>query len=323
MVKHLSDDQLKKMTLGGHDPIKVYNAYKAAIEHKGAPTVILARTIKGYGLGEAGEGKNITHQQKKMNEEELRAFRTRFGIPISDAESRQDAVLPAGRRQRSKSSTCASGARRSAATCRRARCASSRSPPVPRRAVRGVLQGHRRPQGVDDDGVRAAAVEDAARQGARRADRPDRAGRSAHLRHGGAVPRRRHLLARRPDLRAGRHGHAAVLQGSVRRPDSRGRHHRSRVDVVVHRRRHGLRDARREHDPVLHLLLDVRLPAHRRSDLGRRRFARRAASCSAAPPGARRSPAKGCSTRTATASCSRWPIPTASATTRPSPTRSR
>jgi pyruvate dehydrogenase E1 component len=86
MVKHLSDDQLKKMTLGGHDPIKVYNAYKAAIEHKGTPTVILARTIKGYGLGEAGEGKNITHQQKKMNEEELRAFRTRFGIPIADSE---------------------------------------------------------------------------------------------------------------------------------------------------------------------------------------------------------------------------------------------
>src|SRR5205085_2527785 len=87
MVKHLSDDQLKKMSLGGHDPIKVYNAYKAAADHKGAPTVILARSIKGYGLGEAGEGKNITHQQKKMNDEELRAFRTRFGIPVSDADS--------------------------------------------------------------------------------------------------------------------------------------------------------------------------------------------------------------------------------------------
>ena len=86
MVKHLSDDQLKKMTLGGHDPVKVYNAYKAAMEHKGSPTVIIARTIKGYGLGEAGEGKNITHQQKKMNEDELRAFRTRFGIPVSDAD---------------------------------------------------------------------------------------------------------------------------------------------------------------------------------------------------------------------------------------------
>jgi pyruvate dehydrogenase E1 component len=86
MVKHLSDEQLKKLTLGGHDPIKVYTAYKAAVEHQGQPTVILARTIKGYGIGEAGEGKNITHQQKKLNEDELRAFRTRFGVPIGDEE---------------------------------------------------------------------------------------------------------------------------------------------------------------------------------------------------------------------------------------------
>src|SRR6188508_1979870 len=86
MVKHLSDDQLKRLRLGGHDPVKVYNAYKAATEHTGQPTVILARTIKGYGLGEAGEGKNITHQQKKMNEADLRSFRTRFGIPISDEQ---------------------------------------------------------------------------------------------------------------------------------------------------------------------------------------------------------------------------------------------
>jgi pyruvate dehydrogenase E1 component len=86
MVKHLSDDQLKKLALGGHDATKVYNAYRAAVAHKGSPTVILARTIKGYGLGEAGEGKNITHQQKKMNEDELRAFRSRFGIPVSDAD---------------------------------------------------------------------------------------------------------------------------------------------------------------------------------------------------------------------------------------------
>jgi pyruvate dehydrogenase E1 component len=86
LVKHLSDDQIRRLRLGGHDPLKVYAAYKAATEHKGQPTVILARTIKGYGLGEGGEGKNITHQQKKLNEEELRAFRSRFGIPISDDE---------------------------------------------------------------------------------------------------------------------------------------------------------------------------------------------------------------------------------------------
>src|SRR6202008_2202310 len=85
MVSHLSDEQLKKLTLGGHDPAKVHAAYNAAVSTSGQPTVVLARTIKGYGIGEAGEGKNITHQQKKMNEDELRAFRTRFGIPIDDA----------------------------------------------------------------------------------------------------------------------------------------------------------------------------------------------------------------------------------------------
>ncbi|MDA0365518.1 MAG: pyruvate dehydrogenase (acetyl-transferring), homodimeric type [Chloroflexi bacterium] len=86
MVSHLSDDQLWRMRLGGHDPAKVYAAYKAAMEHRGGPTVILARTIKGYGLGEAGEGKNITHQQKSLNESELLQFRDRFDIPLSDEE---------------------------------------------------------------------------------------------------------------------------------------------------------------------------------------------------------------------------------------------
>jgi len=86
LVDHLSDEQIRSLRLGGHDPEKVYAAYAAAVAHTGQPTVILARTIKGYGLGEAGEGRNITHQQKKLNEDELRAFRDRFDIPISDAE---------------------------------------------------------------------------------------------------------------------------------------------------------------------------------------------------------------------------------------------
>jgi len=89
LVRHLSDEQLKKLQLGGHDPVKVYAAYLAAVRNQGSPTVILARTIKGYGLGESGEGRNITHQQKKMNEDELRRFRSRFGIPISDDEIAQ------------------------------------------------------------------------------------------------------------------------------------------------------------------------------------------------------------------------------------------
>ena len=86
MVAHLSDEKLKKLKRGGHDPEKVYAAYAAAMACHGKPTVVIAKTIKGYGLGEVGEGRNVTHQQKKLNEEELRAFRSRFGIPISDDE---------------------------------------------------------------------------------------------------------------------------------------------------------------------------------------------------------------------------------------------
>src|SRR6266571_3786133 len=84
LVEEIHDEPLRKLRLGGHDPRKIYAAYRAAVEHQGSPTVVLARTIKGYGLGEIGEGKNITHQQKKLNEDELREFRSRFGIPISD-----------------------------------------------------------------------------------------------------------------------------------------------------------------------------------------------------------------------------------------------
>ncbi len=87
LVENYSDERLEKMRRGGHDPEKVYAAYKMATELKnGKPTVILAKTVKGYGLGEAGEGRNVAHNQKKMNEEELLEFRTRFGIPISDEE---------------------------------------------------------------------------------------------------------------------------------------------------------------------------------------------------------------------------------------------
>jgi len=87
LIKNYSDERLEKMRRGGHDPEKVFAAYKKAVEmNNGKPTVILAKTVKGYGLGEAGEGRNIAHNQKKLNEEELLEFRTRFGIPISDEE---------------------------------------------------------------------------------------------------------------------------------------------------------------------------------------------------------------------------------------------
>jgi pyruvate dehydrogenase E1 component len=88
LVEGYSDEQLRRLRLGGHDPQKVYNAYKAAVEHRGGPTVILARTIKGYGIGESGEGRNVTHQQKKLSRDELIEFRSRFGIPLSDEDAR-------------------------------------------------------------------------------------------------------------------------------------------------------------------------------------------------------------------------------------------
>ncbi|MGD9991101.1 MAG: pyruvate dehydrogenase (acetyl-transferring), homodimeric type [Dehalococcoidia bacterium] len=86
MVADMSDDEIWGLTRGGHDPLKVHAAYRAAVDHVGSPTVILAKTVKGYGMGEAGEGQNITHQQKKMGEDVLRAFRDRFSIALTDEQ---------------------------------------------------------------------------------------------------------------------------------------------------------------------------------------------------------------------------------------------
>ena len=86
MVADMSDEDIWRLNRGGHDPHKVYAAYAEAVEHKERPTVILAKTVKGYGMGEAGEGQNVTHSQKKMGEDALKAFRDRFNIPIGDDE---------------------------------------------------------------------------------------------------------------------------------------------------------------------------------------------------------------------------------------------
>jgi len=87
MVKDFSDEDLEGMLAGGHDPLKMYSAYNEAMNCKGKPTAILARTIKGYGLGDAGEGRNITHNQKKLNKDQLLYFRDRFEIPLSDSDA--------------------------------------------------------------------------------------------------------------------------------------------------------------------------------------------------------------------------------------------
>ena len=86
MVANMSDDEIWGLNRGGHDARKVYAAYAAASAHRGQPTVILAKTVKGFGMGKAGEGQMVTHQQKKLSDDDLRAFRDRFNIPVSDEE---------------------------------------------------------------------------------------------------------------------------------------------------------------------------------------------------------------------------------------------
>ncbi len=86
MVAAMSDQDIWRLNRGGHDPHKVYAAYAAATSHKGQPSVVLAKTVKGYGMGDAGEGQNITHQQKSMDIDSLKAFRDRFDLDISNAD---------------------------------------------------------------------------------------------------------------------------------------------------------------------------------------------------------------------------------------------
>jgi len=86
MVAHMSDEDLDLMSRGGHDTDKVYSAYRAAVKHTGQPTVVLAKTVKGLGMGESGQGKNTSHQQKKMDIESLKVFRNRFKIPVTDEQ---------------------------------------------------------------------------------------------------------------------------------------------------------------------------------------------------------------------------------------------
>ena len=196
MASHLSDEQIQKMRRGGHDPEKVYAAYKAAMDHKGSPTVILAKTIKGYGLGESGEGKNITHQQKKMNEEELREFRSRFGIPISDEDIakvpfyRPPDDSPEMRYLKERRASLGGYLPERKPTTVAMQDAEGRH-------FSGIFRRHRRTRSLHDHGIRAHSDQTPARSGHRQAHRADRPGRGAHVRHGSAVSPVRHLLARR------------------------------------------------------------------------------------------------------------------------------
>ncbi len=299
LVADMSDDEIWRLNRGGHDPLKVFAAYTAANKHKGQPTVILAKTVKGYGMGASGEAQNPTHQQKKMDEESLRKFRDRFNIPVSDEQlPKLPFVRPAEDSQEAKYLR-ERGAAMGTIPARKPVATKLDIPAVCR--VRCLAEGQRRPRILHHHGVRAPARHAGERQKHRQADRAHRAGRIAHLRHGRHVPPARHLLAGGPAVHPAGRRPAHVLQGRQERPDPAGRHQRGGRHGRLDRRGDFLRQPRRGDDPVLHLLLDVRLPAHRRPGLGGGRPARARLPASAARRVAPRSTAKACSTRTATA----------------------
>ena len=174
MVASMSDEQIWSLNRGGHDPTKVFAAYAAAVKHEGQPTVILAKTVKGYGMGEAGEGQNITHQQKKMGEAVLKEFRDRFSLPISDDQLKEVAFLR----------FADDSPELEYLRARRAALGGSLPAPeavrVPRSpaalGVRSTAQGHRESQDLHDHGPRADPQHAPARQDDRHTHRADRPG---------------------------------------------------------------------------------------------------------------------------------------------------
>ena len=273
MVANMSDDDIWRLNRGGHDPQKVYAAYAEAAAHEGQPTVILAKTVKGYGMGEAGEGRTSPTSSKKMARGALKAFRDRFASRSRTTRSpRRRSTSPPEDSPELRTCTSGAGARRlpaGAALGRRAargarpleslRGPCSRAPASARSRPRWPSCA---PQLLTARQARSAAhvvpiVPDEARTFGME-------GCSA----GSASTRRVGQLYEPVDsdqvsyYREEKHGQ--ILAGG---------HQRGRARFVVDRRRHGVQQPRRQHDPVLHLLLDVRLPAHRRSRLGGRRHA--------------------------------------------------
>ena len=228
LVEDMTDEQVAGLHRGGHDPVKVYNAYKAAVEHKGGPTVVLAKTVKGYGMGDAGEARNPTHQNKKLNEKAIEYFRARFEIPIPDEAARDGALYRPP--ESSPEMAYMHERRRVLGGYLPMRKPAPSQTKAPAGGVHGrVLPGFERAPSFDHDGVRQTADEADEASRIWQAGRSHRSRRSAHVRHGIDVPNLRDLRRGRPALQAARCGHPALLQGSEGRPDSRRGNYGSRV----------------------------------------------------------------------------------------------
>jgi pyruvate dehydrogenase E1 component len=254
-VSRMTDEDIWRLNRGGHDPHKIYAAYAAASRHAGQPTVILAKTVKGYGMGKIGEAKNPTHQLKKLDTEAVREFRDRFRIPIPDDKLEE---LPFYRPDENAPEMKYLHDRR--------------------RALGGYLPQRRRRA---DETLKAPPLEtfsallEPTSEG-REISSPrgaDHSGRGAHVRHGRHVPAARDLFAAGPAVRAGRPRPGDVLPRGQGRADSGRGHQRGRCDELLDGRRDQLLEQQPDHGAVLHLLFDVRIPAGRRPRVGRRRHA--------------------------------------------------
>ncbi len=272
LTSHLSDEDIDRLRRGGHDPIKIHAAYHAAANHRGQPTVILAKTKKGYGMGTAGQGRMTGHQQKKLDTQALLEFRDRFGSAAQRRPGRASRIHTAGSRQ-SRDEVPACTTPQARWIFAGARCFVSGASNARRRGVRPICARSQWQGNVDHDGIRADALGTAEGSRARRAHRADHRRRSAHVRHGRSVSHRRHLLAGRTTVRTRRPGADQLLQGSQERPDSRRRHQRGRRNCIMGRSRHQLFDQRFRDASVLHFLFDVRLSARRRFAVGGGRLA--------------------------------------------------
>ena len=283
MVEHISDDQIRKLPRGGHDYRKVYAAFDAATKHVGQPTVILAKTIKGWTI-DALEGRNATHQMKKLTMDDLKKFRDRLYLPISDRDIddsyERTGVAPFFHPGEDAPEIEYMMERRNAL-----------GGSLPRRVVRSTplkLPGDdmyselKQGSGKHTIATTMALVrllKDWMKDpeiGQRIVPIAPDEYRTFGM--DSMFPTAKIYNPLRPAVRVGRPQAAARLQGVAAGPDAARGHLRGRRDGVRDGRRLGVLHPRRAHDPVLHLLLDVRVPADRRLDLGDGRPARHGAS---------------------------------------------
>ena len=328
LVEHLSDEEIRNLPRGGHDYRKLYAAYKAATEQPGAPTVILAKTIKGWTLGPDVEGRNATHQIKKMTTDQLRVLRERLHLEdevpeeaLADDKEPPYITLRRGLRDPAVHARPPARPRRLAPPPRRPHQAPARA------AGRGGLRRDAGRLGqagrVHHHRLHPAAAQPLPRPEVRPAGRADHPGRGPHLRHGLAVQGVRDLRVAGPAVRARRPRPPAVVQGEPERADPRGGHHRGRLAWPAS-------SPPAPATPPRACRWCRSSPSTRCSagsgwatSSGRPATPGPEASCSAPPPGAPRCSARASSTRTATASCWRRSTRPPRPTTRPSPTRWR